>query len=270
MAALWADKYRPKDIGGLDYNVNQLNMLKQMVSTDDFPHLLFVGPDGCGKRTRMRCLLKEIYGEGIFQMKHIEIPLETAGGKAIKIRAVDSKYHIEVRPSDLAFHDRMVVQKVIKDIAGTSVDPLIYKKPFRVVVMEEADLLTFDAQQALRRTMEKYASTCKLFLCCTSLNKIIEPLISRCMVVRLPAPTAEEAVQVLKTVGPEGGAQRLLARQCDRNLRRCLLTLEASVAKFGKNTFFESSKQIAVPDWRQHIRFLTDKLMTKPDADGAK
>ena len=101
--ALWADKHRPKSLEDLAYNVDQLRMLKQMTSTNDFPHLLFVGPDGCGKRTRMHCLLREIYGDGIYQMKHTTLPMETAAGKPIKITGVDSKYHIEVRPRFVLF-----------------------------------------------------------------------------------------------------------------------------------------------------------------------
>jgi replication factor C subunit 3/5 len=103
--------------------------------------------------------------------------------------------------------------------------------------MQEADLLTFDAQQALRRTMEKYAGSCKLFLCCTSLNKIIEPIISRCMVIRLPAPTTEQLIPILQRVSTKECLNvtekfyKILAEKSDRNVRRAVLMLEASVAK---------------------------------------
>ena len=103
--------------------------------------------------------------------------------------------------------------------------------------MMEADQLTIDAQQALRRTMEKYASSCKLFLCCTSMNKLIEPLVSRCMVVRLPAPGKSEAWELLKgicaleNVRVQTTYLPKLIEHCDYNMRRCLLTLEGSVAK---------------------------------------
>ena len=58
----------------------------------------------------------------------------------------------------------------------------------------EADTLTREAQHALRRTMEKYAGTCKIIMCCTSVSKIIEPLRSRCMVIRVSAPNDEEVI----------------------------------------------------------------------------
>lgn len=56
----------------------------------------------------------------------------------------------------------------------------------------EADNLTKDAQHGLRRTMEKYASTCKIILCCESMSKVIDPLKSRCMVVRVASPSDDD------------------------------------------------------------------------------
>lgn len=67
-----------------------------------------------------------------------------------------------------------------------------FKIHFLVVVLMEADQLTRDAQNALRRTMEKYAQTCRLILCCDSISKIIGPLKSRCLAVRVAAPSDDD------------------------------------------------------------------------------
>lgn len=206
-------------------------------------------------------------------MKNTQIPFETASGKASKISGVDSKYHIEVRPSDVGVQDRVVVQSIIKDMASLSVDQSIYKKPFRVVIMQEADLLTFDAQQALRRTMEKYAGSCKLFLCCTSLNKIIEPIISRCMVIRLPSPTSAQMLPILRNVAKKENLNitdkfcNILADKSDRNLRRAVLMLEASVAKGGKNSTYDNENQLVVPDWKVYISTIVDRILANPSGD---
>lgn len=64
--------------------------------------------------------------------------------------------------------------------------------PFSVVLLTEVDKLTKDAQHALRRTMEKYMATCRLILCCNSISKIIAPIQSRCLAIRVPAPSIED------------------------------------------------------------------------------
>lgn len=66
-----------------------------------------------------------------------------------------------------------------------------------VVLLTEVDRLTKDAQHALRRTMERYMFTCRLILCCNSTSKVIGPIRSRCLAVRVPLPSVEE-VSLLK------------------------------------------------------------------------
>lgn len=121
-----------------------------------------------------------------------------------------------MNPSDAGFHDNVVVNTVIKEIAqyhpidsasqksfkGTHSDycSLLYRCLcvclLPVVVLSEVDRLSKGAQHALRRTMEKYSSSCRIILCCNSPSKVIEPVRSRCLGIRIPAPSEE---QVKKT-----------------------------------------------------------------------
>lgn len=96
--ALWVDKYRPTDLTKLTYHKSQAEKLTKLVNIGDFPHLLFCGPNGVGKRTRIQCLLKKIYGSGVGKVHVEEHQFQTANGKKLTINVVNSNYHMELTP----------------------------------------------------------------------------------------------------------------------------------------------------------------------------
>lgn len=110
-----------------------------------------------------------------------------------------SNYHIELNPSDVGIYDYIVVQEVIKEIAQYRQLDASAKHPFKgihffaslqlVVVLNEVDNLSRNAQAGLRRTMEKYTGSCRLILCCENSGRIIPPIRSRCLCIRIAAPT---------------------------------------------------------------------------------
>ena len=107
------------------------------------------------------------------------------------------------------------------------------KPPTPVVVINEADGLSRDAQAALRRTMEKYMSNLRIILCANSTSRLIAPIKSRCLLMRVAAPNAEEMMSVLDHVArrvgfdlpPEAGEQ--IVADSGGNLRKAILVLEA-------------------------------------------
>jgi replication factor C subunit 3/5 len=106
-----------------------------------------------------------------------------------------------------------------------------------VVVLNEVDRLSLGAQHALRRTMEKYTASCRLILVCESLSRVSAPLRSRCLAVRVAAPTKEEIVHVLtgiaakENLAVQADLCENIANECSRNLRRAILMLEAAKVK---------------------------------------
>lgn len=129
--------------------------------------------------------------------------------------------------------DRVVVQDLLKEVAQTQQVDQSARQRFKVVVINEADHLTRDAQAALRRTMEKYSPNMRLILLANSTANIIAPIRSRTLLVRVAAPTESDICAVLKKVGDSEGwaeVERLnkrIAKDSGRNLRRALLMFEA-------------------------------------------
>ena len=213
----------------------------------------------------------------------------TPSGKNIDITTVGSNYHIEVNPGDAGMYDRYVVQELIKEMAAYSPLTAAEGKHFKVVLLSEVDRLTKEAQAALRRTMEKYSASCRLILVrpgaagaaapplawaqaarpppatpppppctpaqiATSPSKVIEPVRSRCLGIRMPAPSQQDIMTILSsTCAKEGLVLPLpvaakVAAQSGRNLRRALLMLEALKVQAYP---FNPAAPVAQMDWER-------------------
>jgi replication factor C subunit 3/5 len=195
---LWVDKHRPKRLADLSYNDAVSDRLEALAeNSDSMPHLFLYGPSGAGKKTRVSALLYALYGPGAEKLKLDKRVFKTPTDKTVEINMVTSNFHVELSPGDCGLNDRFVVQDVIKEMAankniasvatGSSNAPV-----FKTVVLLEVERLSRQAQAALRRTMEKYASSCRLILCSNSQSKVIEPLRSRCLGIRVAAPSVNE------------------------------------------------------------------------------
>lgn len=192
-------------------------------------------------------LLREIYGSDIenvtIEKKFRDVCLLSTlpTGFKMDITLVHSKYHIEMNPSDSGLYDRYVVQNIIKEMAENRVicfGPHHSGKPkYKTLVLNQADHLTVNAQQSLRRTMEKYISTCRLLMSCTNVSKIMEPVRSRCLSLRISAPCAQSITTMLREICEKENvdlSHKLASRIVETasgNLRRSLLTLEACLTR---------------------------------------
>ena len=103
-------------------------------------------------------------------------------------------------PSDNEHHDRHIIQNVVKEIAGNSNIDSTSSKGFKVLVINEADKLTKEAQGGLRRTMEKYMKNCRMILLCTQVHRLINPIRSRCLNIRVPAPDQVTIASILTEI----------------------------------------------------------------------
>lgn len=269
--SLWVDKYCPESLRKLDLHQEINDRLVALAGSEEIPHMMFFGPPGAGKKTRVSCLLREIFGPGVDKIKIEHKTIKTPSNKTVEISTLGSNYHIQCNPSDAGSNDRFVIQDVIKEIAShanlnaTSAA----SRSFKVVVLTEVDRLSRQAQAGLRRTMEKYSSQCRIILICNSPSKVIEPVRSRCLAIRIPAPSNEHIANILvKTAKNEATTctQELAMRislHCDRNLRRGLLMLEASKVQSGSSTMIASNAPLPLPDWEVYITRLAREILSE-------
>lgn len=158
---------------------------------------------------------------------------QTTTNRKLDFNIVASVYHLEITPSDVGNYDRVVVQDLLKEVAQTQQVDLSARQRFKIVVINEADHLTRDAQAALRRTMEKYSPNLRLILLANTTSNIIAPIKSRTLLVRVPLPSEDAICQVLRKVGEKERFKdnetlnKRIAKDSGRNLRRALLMYEA-------------------------------------------
>ena len=172
----WVEKYRPRL---LDDIVNQLGIikrLKQFVKDTSMPHLIFAGPAGTGKTTSALCMVRELYGR----------------------KMSPNITYLELNASDARGID--VIRTYIKDFAKARPPQDI---PFKILILDEADNMTAPAQQALRRTMEKYTKNCRMILICNYSNKIIPPIQSRCVVFRFSSLNNDDIKERIKYIAKQ-------------------------------------------------------------------
>ncbi len=209
---LWAEKYRPRS---LDEIVNQeeiVSRLKKFVQEKNMPHLLFAGPPGTGKTTAAHCLAHDLYGENYRQ------------------------YMLELNASDERGID--VIRSKVKEFARTRIPGNI---PFKIVLLDEADNMTSDAQQALRRLMEMYTATTRFILIANYPSKIIEPIQSRCAVFRFTPLKKEDVIARLKWIADQEKVEydiealEAIYELSEGDMRRAINILQAAAA-IGKVT----------------------------------
>ena len=218
--ALWTEKYRPKTLGEIIDQEEIVSRLQEFVKRAAMPHCLFAGPPGTGKTTAALCLAHDLFGVR-FQDVFMEL-------NASDERGID------------------VVRTTVKEFARMA---SLSSVPFKILVLDEADNMTSDAQSALRRTMEKYTDTCRFVLCCNYSGRIIEPIQSRCALFRFTPLPDEKILENLHRIAKNEGLKftetglKSIVEVAEGDLRKSINTLQAA-SSMSKGITEESVYQV--------------------------
>ena len=172
----WVEKYRPKKLSEIVGQEKIINSLQKIFEGGSFPHLLFYGGSGSGKTSTILAILNDYFGKK----------------KKLMVLRLDAS-------------DDRGINSVREEIKGFAEKRNYFTKGIKVIILDEADSMTFDAQFALRRIIEKYSSSTRFCLICNYDNKIIPAIKSRCAEFKFNPINKDIMVNHLQVVAKKEG-----------------------------------------------------------------
>ncbi|KAJ5703757.1 hypothetical protein N7493_010895 [Penicillium malachiteum] len=220
----WVEKYRPKSLDDVAAQDHTTKVLQRTLQASNLPHMLFYGPPGTGKTSTILALAKSLFGPALYRSRILELNASDERGIGI------------VRDKVKNFARAQLSQPNGLDAEYRAKYPC---PPFKIIILDEADSMTQDAQSALRRTMEQYSRITRFCLVCNYVTRIIEPLASRCSKFRFKSLDNSAAGDRLSEIARaenlnlEDGVVDTLIRCGEGDLRRAITYMQSAARLVG-------------------------------------
>lgn len=272
---LWIEKYKPKSFEEFKSH-DEITSVLNKYTLETIPNLIIHGQTGHNKKTTLCALISKLYGKYPQPIqKTIEVEV---GASKIDVNYLESEEMIEVCPSTFGYKDRYVVQNLIKDMAQNRPILSLFgakKRSMKILVIDQAEDLSKDAQAALRRTMEVYSGHFRIIMLCTETSKLIDPIRSRCLQVRMRGFKDEEIKVIYKDIADKEGVDVQndvldeVCRNSEGNIKRALCILELisynqlSNEKKKAKTDYNQFKL----EWESKIDSIVEMIKASPKPD---
>ncbi|KAJ4272227.1 Subunit of heteropentameric Replication factor C (RF-C) [Fusarium torreyae] len=217
----WVEKYRPKTLSDVTAQDHTVDVLQRTLQSSNLPHMLFYGPPGTGKTSTVLALAKELYGPEMIKSRVLELNASDERGISIVREKVKNFARMQLTNPTPGYKDKYPCP------------------PFKIIILDEADSMTQDAQSALRRTMETYSKITRFCLICNYVTRIIDPLASRCSKFRFKSLDQSNAKKRLEEIAEkegvllEDGAVDALIKCSEGDLRKAITFLQSAARLVG-------------------------------------
>ena len=206
--SLLVEKYRPSKLENYVGNENIKKSISKYLEQNDILNLIFYGPAGTGKTTLAKLCVQNLDCDHLYINASDERGIETIRDKVQSFASVASF------------------------------------KPLKVVILDEADFLTIQAQASLRNIIETFSRTTRFIMTCNFVERIIDPLQSRCQVLKIVPPTKKDVAKHLNWILQQESIEHdindlvPLVNQYYPDLRKCINTIQLSTVDGGANDLY--------------------------------
>jgi replication factor C subunit 2/4 len=232
--APWVEKYRPRVVKDIASQQEVVAVLENALASGNMPHCLFYGPPGTGKTTAALAICKQLFGPELYKSRVKELNASDERGIA-------------------------VVRNKIKNFASLAVGapaPGYPSPPYKILILDESDAMTNDAQSALRRMMETYSKVTRFFLCCNYVSKMIDPITSRCAKFRFKPLEQETMAHRLKFISESEGLEvtddvfPMCSKRSGGDMRKAITLLQSAARLYGGKICGNNITEVAgyIPD----------------------
>jgi DNA polymerase III delta prime subunit len=194
------DKYIPTSKEDIFFHKDIYDILEIMSSDNSIPHLLFHGPVGSGKKTMVKIFLEMLFGDSVKYTKNVKYTICGSCNNETEEIFKQSFHHILIEPRGNN-HDRYLIH----DVMELYVSKVRYnfnnsKHTFKVVIINNVDIMSESVQFSLRRTIEKYSEQCRFILISNSISKVINPISSRCKCISVKTPNDIDIINYINYI----------------------------------------------------------------------